>query len=140
MRVRSTMWIVLAMAVCGNVGEVLAYTASPPDESNNGPNACKDAKFSAFTPRAYSPNGNNSEVPPKSEFSFFTTDTAYPKTITVTIKGQSVPVTVTPKEKGFQVTGKLPDTLKGTFARINITAKGPNHCEITDGWLLKVAN
>jgi len=36
------------------------------------------------------------------------------------------------------VTGTLPDTLKGDFARINITADGPNQCKGSDGWLVKI--
>ena len=82
---------------------------------------------------------NNSEVAPKSTFSFYASAATYPNSIKVTIKGQSIPVTVTPKYQGFQVTGRLPDTLKGTYARINITAKGPNQCEGSDGWLVKVS-
>ena len=92
------------------------------------------------TPSAFSQSNNNTEVAPKSAFSFFASAGTKPKSITVMIKGQSVPITVTPKNNGFQVTGMLPGTLKGTFARINITAKGPNRCELNDGWLLKVAN
>lgn len=63
---------------------------------------------------------------------------AYPNSIKVTIKGQSVPLTVTPKGEGFKVTGNLPDTLKGAYAKINIDARGFNECEVSDGWLVKV--
>jgi hypothetical protein len=45
---------------------------------------------------------------------------------------------VTPKKDGFQVTGKLPDSLKGAFAKINIEARGANQCEGSAGWLVKV--
>jgi len=45
---------------------------------------------------------------------------------------------VTSKHDGFQVIGKLPDAIKGTFAKINLSAKGPNQCEAKDGWLVKV--
>jgi len=119
------------MVVCGNVGNAWAYGDS--GGSSGSTDACNTVKFSAFTP------GNNAEVAAKSAFSFFASEATYPKSIAVTIKGQSIPITVTPKNKGFQVTGMLPDTLKGTFARINITAKGPNQCDSSDGWLLKVA-
>ena len=132
MRLRHPLWIALVLVVYGNVGDVWAYGDS--GGNSGSADACAKVKFSVFTP------GNNTEVAAKSAFSFFASEGTAPKSIAVTVKGQSVPVTVTPKHQGFQVTGVLPDTLKGTFARINITGKGPNQCEASDGWLLKVAN
>ena len=68
-------------------------------------------------------------------FHFLRPSMAYPNSIKVTIKGQSVPVTVVVKQGGYKVSGKLPDTLKGAFAKINIDAKGPiNAKSATDGW------
>ena len=61
-----------------------------------------------------------------------------PESIIVTVKDQPVAVTVTPKNQVFQVAGTLPDTLKGNFARISITADGPNQCKGSDGWLVKI--
>ncbi|HSL01995.1 MAG TPA: hypothetical protein VK901_00470, partial [Nitrospiraceae bacterium] len=58
--------------------------------------------------------------------------------IKVIIKGQSVPVTVVQKQNGYKVSGKLPDTLRGAFAKININARGIADCEVSDGWLVKV--
>tara|TARA_R110002073_G_scaffold178597_2_gene337040 strand:- start:387 stop:785 length:399 start_codon:yes stop_codon:yes gene_type:complete len=132
MRLQNTLWIVIAIVVCGSCGNVWAYGDSGSDSSHT--NACSNVRFSAFTP------SNKTKVAPESPFSFLASGGTYPKSITVTIKGQSVPITVTPKNDGFQVTGMLPATLKGSFARINITAKGSNKCERSDGWLLKVTS
>ena len=88
--------------------------------------------FSEFSPV------NNSEVAPQSDFSFYASEATFPKSIKVTIKGQSIPVTVIEKQTGYKVSGKLPDTLKGAFAKINIDARGINQCEVSDGWLVKV--
>ncbi len=137
MRLRNTLWIVIAMVVYGNVGDVWAYGA--PKGGSDRPGVCSKVRLMAFTPSAFT-TSNKTEVAPKSAFSFFASAGTKPTSITVMIKGQSVPLTVTPKNNGFQVTGMLPGTLKGTFARINITVKGPNLCELNDGWLLKVAN
>ena len=98
----------------------------------SGTGICKKVNFSEFKP------ANNSEVAPRSAFSFVASSMAYPNSIKVTIKGQSVPLTVTPKGEGFKVTGNLPDTLKGAYAKIIIDARGYNQCEVSDGWLVKV--
>jgi carotenoid cleavage dioxygenase-like enzyme len=55
------------------------------------------------------------------------------------IKDQKVPVTVTTVSNGYLVKGKLPDTVKGSYIRVEIFANGPNQCDRADGWLLKVA-
>ena len=125
MRLQNMLWIAVVLIIPGTVW---AYG----DSGSSGAGACKALNFSEFTPM------NNSEVAPKSAFSFYASGAAYPNSIKVTIKGQSVPVTVKPKQDGFQVTGMLPDTIKGTYAKINIEARGVNQCEGSDGWLVKV--
>jgi hypothetical protein len=124
MKLRNTLLIVTLVMIPGSVW---AYG----DGSSGGTEGCK-ANFSKFMP------ANNAEVAAKNDFSFFASGETNPSSITVKIKGQSIPVTVTPKNEGFQVTGILPDTLKGTFAKINIAAKGPGQCEASGGWLVKV--
>lgn len=89
-------------------------------------------------PKPYSQADNNTEVAPQSAFSFVASKATFPKTITVMIKDENVPVTVTPHFDGFLVSGKIPASAKDTFIRVAITAKGPNLCERGDGWLLKV--
>ena len=124
MKFRNILWIAILLIIPGTVW---AY-----GEGGSSSTIACTAKFSKFTP------ANNTEVAAKSDFSFFASAETNPKSIKVAIKGQSIPVTVTPKNEGFQVTGVLPDAIKGTYAKINITAKGPNQCEGSDGWLVKV--
>jgi hypothetical protein len=126
MKLQNILWIAILLIIPANVW---AYGDS---SSSTDTGICKQLNFSDFTPV------NSAEVAPHSAFSFFASGAAYPKSIKVTIKGQSVPVKVTPKKDGFQVTGKLPDSLKGTFAKINIEARGANQCEGSAGWLVKV--
>jgi len=59
--------------------------------------------------------------------------------IQVTVKQQPVDVNVTSKNKVFQVTGSLPENLRDTYARIQISASGPNRCKGTAGWLVKIS-
>jgi len=118
------LWILMLMIATSNVW---AYGSS-----SSSKKACNKPKFSEFVP------ANNAEVAAKSAFSFVASASTNPDSIIVTIRDQPVAVTVTPKNQGFQVTGKLPDTLKGNFARISITADGPNQCKGSDGWLVKI--
>jgi len=130
--------LVVAVGVCGTVGPVWAYDASP--NISSGVDACAQVIFSAFTPPPFSVDKNNVAVAPKSEFSFLTSKTALFPSITVKIKEEKVPVTVTPINNGLLVKGKLPATIKGSYIRLDIFAKGPGDCDKTDGWLLKVGN
>ena len=124
MKLQHILWIAILLIIPANVW---AYGDSGTDTGT-----CKKLNFSDFTPV------NSAEVAPRSTFSFFASGAAYPNSIKVTIKGQSVPITVTPNKDGFKVTGKLPDTVKGAFTKINIDARGDNQCEVSGGWLVKV--
>lgn len=94
--------------------------------------ACKKPKFSQFMPP------HLSVVDAESEFSFLASATTLPKTITVKVKKQPVDVSINKINNGYTVSGKLPDSLKGTFARIEINATGSNKCKGNDGWLLNI--
>lgn len=118
------LWILMLIIATSNVW---AYGSS-----SSSKKVCNKPKFSEFVP------ANNAKVSAKSAFSFVASASTNPDSIIVTIKDQPVAVTVTPKNQGFQVTGILPDTLKGNFARITITADGPNQCKGSDGWLVKI--
>jgi len=122
--------ILLIAAVLIIPANVWAYGDS--NASGSGTGVCKKVNFSEFSPI------NNAEVAPQSDFSFYASGATYPNSIKVTIKGQSVPVTVVEKQGGFKVSGKLPDSVRGAFAKINIDARGVNQCEVSDGWLVKV--
>lgn len=138
MSLRNLLQLVVAVSVCGTVGQTWAYDASP--NISSGVDACADVIFSAFTPPPFSVDKNNVTIAPKSEFSFLVSKTALFPSITVKIKEEKVPVTVTPINNGFLVKGKLPASIKGSYIRLDIFAKGPSDCDKTDGWLLKVGN
>jgi len=127
MKLKNMLWLAAILVIPANVW---AYGEGVGSGSGSG--ACKKVNFSEFSPI------NNAEVAPQSEFSFYASESTFPKSIKVTIKGQSVPITVVEKQNGYKVSGKLPDTLRGAFAKINIDARGINQCEVTDGWLIKV--
>ena len=127
MRLQNILLVAVALMIPGTV-----WAYGDNSGSTSGTGVCKQVNFSEFAPI------NNSEVAPESEFSFYASPATYPKSIRVTIKGQSVPVTVIEKQAGFKVFGRLPDSVRGTFAKIHIDARGVNQCEVSDGWLLKV--
>jgi len=127
MKLQNILWVAIVLVIPANV-----WAYGDNNSSGSGTGACKKVNFSEFSPV------NNSEVAPQSDFSFYASESTFPKSIKVTIKGQSIPVTVIEKQTGYKVSGKLPDTLKGAFAKINIDARGINQCEVSDGWLVKV--
>jgi hypothetical protein len=96
--------------------------------------ACDKPKFTDFTP------AENAQVAAGSEFSFTASKNTYPTTIKVTVKGQAADTKVDKKSDGtFAVSGKLPATAKGGFARIAIAADAQSNCKGAGGWLVKVA-
>ncbi|MGZ8194917.1 MAG: hypothetical protein ACXWTH_04735, partial [Methylosarcina sp.] len=95
--------------------------------------SCEKPKFSEFAP------ADKSQVAANSEFSFKASATTNPERVKVTIKGQSVAVTVTPLKLGYLVKGRLPESLKNGFARINIEAESQNKCKGGGGWLLNIS-
>ncbi len=101
--------------------------------SSSSSKSCTKPGFSEFNP------ANNAEVAPQSAFSFLASSATNPKSIVVDIKKQPVAVTITPKAQGYEVTGKLPNGLKGTIARINISAESPSNCKGSDGWLINIS-
>ena len=135
---RTILQLVLTIGVCGTAGHVSAYDTSPYSPGSLDP--CTQVYFSAFKPAPFSAEKNNVAVAPKSEFSFLASKATNWPSITVKIKDEKVPVTVTAITNGHLVKGKLPDSVKGRYIRLEIFAKGPNNCDKADGWLLKVGN
>lgn len=136
MSLRTILSLVVAMTVSGILGDVWAYDASPNPSSTD---PCTQVNFSGYMPEPYSMDKNNKEVPPKSEFSFLASKATSPQSIKVMVKEHKVPVTVTAVSNGYLVKGKLPDSVKGAYIRVEIFANGPNQCDRADGWLLKVS-
>jgi len=118
--------ILLLLVLMATANTVWAYGSSSSSK------ACSKPKFTEFTP------ANNAQVAAGSSFSFMASANTSPDSIAVTVKGLPVDVTVTPKNPGFLVEGKLPATVNSDFARINISADGHNGCNGGDGWLFKV--
>lgn len=125
MKIQNILWILVSLSAHGTVW---AY-----GDSTTGTNkACTKPEFYEFKPE------NNAQVAAKSSFSFTASAATFPKSLKVTIKGQPVPITVTKKNAGFLVTGKLPDALQEGYARISIAAEGSHKCSGNGGWLVKV--
>ena len=97
--------------------------------------ACAKPKFSEFVP------AENTEVASGAAFSFIASSNTHPESIKVTAKGLPTAINVTPQNAGssFKVTGTLPESLKGTYARIAIDASAQNNCPGAGGWLIKIA-
>jgi len=107
--------------------QVFAYGSSSSSKS------CTKPHFSDFSP------ADKADVAPQSAFSFTASSETNPKTIVVDIKKHPITITVTPKGQVYQVTGKLPNDLKATTARIAITAESPSNCKGGDGWLVNIS-
>ncbi|WP_428354577.1 hypothetical protein [Methyloprofundus sp.] len=106
---------------------VLAYGSS-----SSSKKACKKPKFTEFTPP------HLEVVAAQSKFSFKTSMFTNPDSIKVSVKKQPVEVSVDKVNNAYQVSGTLPASLKGTYARVEINAKGTNNCKGSDGWLLNI--
>ena len=101
--------------------------------SSSSAKACTKPHFSEFVP------ADKAEVAPQATFSFLASSATNPKTIKVDIKKRPIEIKISPKGQGYQVSGTLPGDLKGTTARINITAESPSNCKANDGWLIKIS-
>ena len=96
--------------------------------------ACAKPKFTEFMP------AENAEVAPGSSFSFTASKNTYPESIAVTVKELPASIKVANENEGtFNVTGTLPEALKGTYARISISGEAQNKCKGTGGWLVKIS-
>lgn len=121
------LWVIVLMLATGTCW---AYGGG-----SSSSKACEKPKFSNFVP------AENAEIAAGSAFSFTASKNTYPTTIKVSVKEQAATdVKVDKKNDGtFAVSGKLPATLKGGFARIGISADAQSNCKGAGGWLVKVA-
>jgi hypothetical protein len=103
--------------------------------SSSSSKACAKPKFTDFVP------AENAEVAAGSSFSFTASANTHPESIKVTVKGLPATIKVSPKNAGssFEVSGTLPTSLKGTYARIAIEADAQSNCNGGGGWLVKIA-
>ncbi|WP_431066902.1 hypothetical protein [Methylotuvimicrobium sp.] len=101
--------------------------------------ACKTPKFRDFNLPVYSAE-NKAEVAPESELMFTISNWIAPESVSVTAKGIPLEVEVENKNSFFRVSAKLPASLNGKFARINVRADAVLGCKGMDGWLIKIAD
>ncbi len=95
--------------------------------------SCAKPRFSEFVP------AEQTDVKPGAAFEFTASSNTYPESIKVTIKDLPVPVQIEDKKgNAFKVSGKLPNSLASTYARININAEAANACKGSGGWLVKI--
>ncbi|NOR69857.1 MAG: hypothetical protein GQ532_09230 [Methylomarinum sp.] len=94
--------------------------------------ACKTTVISHTKPK------HLATVAPQSEFSFWVRGIKNPDAVEVTAKKIPVELVVEDKEHFFLFTGKLPEQLKGTAARIHVEVNYKK-CPAEKGWLLKIS-
>jgi len=100
-----------------------------------GGNGCIRAHLSKFTP------AHLSKVAPGSEFSFVVMNINSPDQVRVTVKNTPVEFDAEFKNPFFVIKAKLPETLKGTMARVNIKVNAKmQSCEAENGWLLNISD
>jgi hypothetical protein len=103
--------------------------------SSSSTKACAKPKFADFVP------AENSQVAAGSSFSFTVSANTNPNSIKVTVKGIPADINTTARKTGgFEVSGSLPASLKGDYARIAITGEAPSNCHGVGGWLVKIAD
>jgi len=97
-----------------------------------GMNSCEPPELSEFKPP------HLSVVTPQSEFSFTASQKVSPGSIVVSAKKQAVEMTVDKTDDGYIVSGKLPESINNTYARIEIKAVTAAGCKGNNGWLLNI--
>jgi hypothetical protein len=95
---------------------------------------CMRPRFEKFLPP------NMASVAPGSEFSFVAANIEKPEQLEVTAKKLPVTVNAEFKDPYYVITGKLPDGLRNTVARINVKLNAKTSaCEAETGWLVKIS-
>jgi hypothetical protein len=120
---------VLGLVVLSFACSVMAAEANEDEKKKN----CKKPKFYDFVPK------HLSEVAPESEISFKVARAKSSEEVHLEVKKVPVPLTAENKDLFYMMKGKLPDSLRGTYARLNVRAIGDGGCHAEDGWLLKIS-
>ena len=82
----------------------------------------------------------NQEVPAEADFIIKFSPWADPSTIKLMAKNVAIPFTTESNISFHKIRAKLPASLTGSFARINVSVKAVLGCEAKEGWLVKIAN
>lgn len=126
------LWIAAAFTVAEvNAAQHHGGHGSKGSRAAGGGN-CLKPKLEKFLPP------NMASVAPGTEFSFVAF-LEKPEQLEVTAKKLPVEVNAEFKDPFYVITGKLPDSLRNTVARINIKVNAKsNACETENGWLVKI--
>ncbi len=133
MRVNHFVQSILAVSLLSASVEIYAYSAGDVED------ACKKPQVREFSLPIYQ-EPEKIEVAAESEFSFKLSEWTDPSTIKLTMKEQSVPITVESNSSFHRVTAKIPAEYTGKFVRINLFSKAILGCYDQEGWLVKVAD
>lgn len=123
--------LIITTLLCN--GFATAYT---PEESDK---TCKKPKFTDFNLKEYQAP-SNLETPSESEFIIKISVWADPDSIKLTAKKAPLPFTLESTSTFHKIKAKLPASLNGDFARIDVSAKSIAGCDDKFGWLIKVSN
>lgn len=114
----------------------VSATAYSPEELEK---TCKKPKFTDFNlPEYKAPS--NIEISPESELIVKISAWADPTTIQLSAKKVPLDFTVESTSTFHKIKAKLPASLNGSFARINVSAEAITGCDNAFGWLIKVAD
>ncbi len=118
---------VLAVFVAALLIQTTVYARE--EEKEN----CIKPKFTQFNPP------NHSEVAPGSEISFHV---KYADQTKISAAAKKIPMEITIEDRSLFLIVKavLPESLKGTYARISLEAEAEQGCKSKDGWLLKISD
>ncbi len=125
--------IILVLGALFFTPSVFAYNAGTLDKN------CKPPKLMDFNPPEKTKNTPVPEVAAESEISFNVSGYADPTTIKAQAKNENLDLNIVNRNSFYLVSAKLPASLSGKYARIDIKAKaqsGP--CVAKDGWLIKI--
>jgi len=127
MKIQQHLWLLVLLT---GTSSVWAYGSS-----SSSSQSCAKPTFTEFSP------AENAQVVAGAEFSFIASANTLTHSLKVTAKNLPVNITISPRQSGsFEIRGKLPATIKNTYARIAVQAEGSGNCKGSGGWLVKIAD
>jgi hypothetical protein len=112
---------------------VFAYNAG------NVEKKCKPPKFKDFNPPEKTKDSPVPEVAAEAEISFTVSGFADPTTIRAFAKKEKLKLDIIDKNSFYKVSSKLPASLNGKYARIDLRVKAQSgECHTKGGWLIKI--